>query len=134
MRPTRDLSIAVNTVIVLVIAKVIAENGSRASEISGGIFTPMLLVGAALGAGWSDITSFGSVSNAGGSALVGMAAATAASIDAPRIRKHGLGWEMTLEGRQLKNAEAECRCAEPDHLMAGPAATATTRRNGMEPA
>ncbi len=149
--PLNDIlnsGIAVNTVVVLVIAKVIATSGSVASGIPGGIFTPMLLVGAALGAGWSDITSVGSVSNAGGYALVGMAAATAASIHAPltaaimvfelsgdylivlplilatvaatatskalggesvydtELRKRGLGWEMTLEGRQLKNAES----------------------------
>lgn len=43
----------------------------------------MLLVGAALGAGWRDVASFGPASNAGSYALVGMAAATAASIHAP---------------------------------------------------
>jgi chloride channel protein, CIC family len=89
------------------------------------------------------------LSDAGGYALVGMAAATAASIHAPLTaavlvfelsgdylivlplilstvvatatskalggesvydterRKRGLGWEMTLEGRQLKPTEAE---------------------------
>jgi CIC family chloride channel protein len=109
----------------------------------------MLLVGAALGAGWSDIASVGPVSNAGSYALVGMAAATAASIHAPltaaimvfelsgdylivlplilatvvatatskalggesvyeaELRKRGLGWEMTLEGRQLKDTPDE---------------------------
>ena len=139
-----DLGIAVSGVVVLVIAKTIATSGSVASGIPGGIFTPVLLVGAALGAGWSHITSFGHVSDAGSYALVGMAAATAASIHAPltaaimvfelsgdylivlplilatlvattaskalgdqsvyeiELRKRGLGWEMTLEGRQLK--------------------------------
>jgi CIC family chloride channel protein len=106
-------------------------------------------VGAALGAGWSNLASFGPVSDAGSYALVGMAAATAASIHAPltaaimvfelsgdylialplilatvvataaskalgdqsvyetELRKRGLGWEMTLEGRQLKNPRNE---------------------------
>ena len=140
-----DSGIAVSGVVVLVIAKMIATSGSVASGIPGGIFTPMLLVGAALGAGWSNLASFGPVSDAGSYALVGMAAATAASIHAPltaaimvfelsgdylialplilatvvataaskalgdqsvyetELRKRGLGWEMTLEGRQLKN-------------------------------
>jgi CIC family chloride channel protein len=109
----------------------------------------MLLVGAALGGGWSNIASVGPVSDPGSYALVGMAAATAASIHAPltaaimvfelsgdylivlplilatviataaskalgdesvyeiELRKRGLGWEMTLEGRQLKDSEGE---------------------------
>ena len=141
-----DSGIAVSAVIVLLIAKMIATSGSVASGIPGGVFTPMLLMGAALGAGWSRLASFGSVSDAGSYALVGMAAATAASIHAPltaaimvfelsgdylivlplilatvvatavskalgdesvyetELRKRGLGWEMTLEGRQLKDA------------------------------
>jgi CIC family chloride channel protein len=141
-----DSGIAVDAVIVLVIAKTIATTGSVASGIPGGVFTPMLLIGAALGAGWSSIVSFGPVSDAGSYALVGMAAATAASIHAPltaaimvfelsgdylivlplilatvvatvaskalgaesvyeaELSKRGLGWEMTLEGRQLKES------------------------------
>jgi chloride channel protein, CIC family len=144
-----DSGIAVSGVVVLVIAKMIATSGSVASGIPGGIFTPMLLVGAALGAGWSNLASFGPVSDPGSYALVGMAAATAASIHAPltaaiivfelsgdylialplilatvvataaskalgaqsvyetELRKRGLGWEMTLEGRQLKNPRNE---------------------------
>jgi CIC family chloride channel protein len=144
-----DSGIAVSAVIVLVIAKVIATSGSVASGIPGGIFTPLLLAGAALGAGWSSIASFGPGSDAGSYALVGMAAATAASIHAPltasvmvfelsgdylivlplilatvtataaskalgaesvyetELRKRGLGWEMTLEGRQLKDSRDE---------------------------
>ena len=139
-----DERIAVGGVVVLVMAKMIATSGSVASGIPGGIFTPMLLVGAALGAGWSNIAAFGPASDAGSYALVGMAAATAASIHAPltaaimvfelsgdylivlplilatvvataaskalgdqsvyetELQKRGLGWELTLEGRQLK--------------------------------
>jgi chloride channel protein, CIC family len=140
-----DSGMAVSALIVLVLAKMIATSGSVASGIPGGIFTPMLLVGAALGAGWSS-ASFGPVSDPGSYALVGMAAATAASIHAPltaaimvfelsgdylivlplllatvvataaskalgaesvyetELRKRGLGWELTLEGRQLKDS------------------------------
>jgi CIC family chloride channel protein len=141
-----DSGIAGSAVIVLVMAKVIATSGSVASGIPGGIFTPMLLVGAALGAGWSSIASFSPVSDSGSYALVGMAATTAASIHAPltaaimvfelsgdylialplmlatvvataasralgaesvyetELRKRGLKWEITLEGRRLKNS------------------------------
>ena len=141
-----DSGIAVSAVVVLVLAKIIATSGSVASGIPGGVFTPMLLVGAALGAGWSSIASFGPTSDAGSFALVGMAAATAASIHAPltaaimvfelsgdylvvlplllatvvataaskalgaesvyetELRKRGLGWKVTLEGRQLKDS------------------------------
>lgn len=142
-----DSRIAVGGVVVLAIAKMAATSGSVASGIPGGIFTPMLLVGAALGAGWSNIPWIGVSSNTGTYALVGMAAATAASIHAPltaavmvfelsgdylialplilatvvataaskalgdesvyekELRKRGLGWEITLEGRQLKDAQ-----------------------------
>jgi CIC family chloride channel protein len=141
--------IAVRSVAVLVVAKILATSGSVASGIPGGIFTPMLLVGAALGAGWWDIGATGTSSNAGSYALVGMAAAAAASIHAPltaavmvfelsgdyfivlplilatvvataaskalgaesvyetELGKRGLGWEMTLEGRQLKSPPIE---------------------------
>jgi CIC family chloride channel protein len=75
--------IALSAVVVLVAAKIIATSGSVASGVPGGIFTPTLLVGAALGAGWSSIVSVGPVSDAGSYALVGMAAATAASIHGP---------------------------------------------------
>ena len=106
----------------------------------------MLLVGAALGAGCSEVLStVGLIApNPGGYALVGMAATTAASIHAPltaavmifevsgdyaialplllatvvstvlsralgsesiyetELRKKGLGWDITLEGRRLR--------------------------------
>jgi CIC family chloride channel protein len=78
-----DAGIAAPAVAVIVIAKIVATSGSVASGIPGGIFTPMLLVGAALGAGWSDMGVMGASPHAGSYALVGMAAATAASIHAP---------------------------------------------------
>ena len=71
----------VSTVVVLLAAKMITTSGSVASGVPGGIFTPMLLVGAALGTSWSHF--IGSPASAGSYALVGMAAATAASIHAP---------------------------------------------------
>jgi CIC family chloride channel protein len=145
-----DSGIAIGGAAVLVIAKVVATSGSVASGIPGGIFTPMLLVGAALGSAWSEVLAgaSGRTSDAGSYALVGMAAATAASIHAPltaavmifelsgdylialplilstvvattaskvlggesvyetELRKRGLGWELTLEGRQVKKPPA----------------------------
>ena len=143
-----DSGMALSGVGLLVTAKIVATSGSVASGIPGGIFTPMLLVGAALGSGWSDTltTISGVPANSGSYALVGMAATTAASIHAPltaavmifelsgdypialplilativatavsralgsesvyetELRKRGLGWEITLEGRQLTTA------------------------------
>jgi CIC family chloride channel protein len=142
-----DSGITMGGVVVLIVAKIMATSASVASGIPGGIFTPMLLVGAALGAGWSSLVSAGPASSAGSYALVGMAAATAASIHAPltaavmvfelsgdyqivlplilatvaatatskalggqsvyeaELRKRGLGWEMTLDGRQMNDAD-----------------------------
>jgi CIC family chloride channel protein len=131
----------------LLVAKVIATSASVASGVPGGIFTPMLLVGAASGSLWAQfVTLFSpsSLPDAGAYALVGMAATTAASIHAPltaavlvfelsgdyamvvplilatavatslsraiggasvyesELRRRGLGWELTLEGRQVE--------------------------------
>jgi CIC family chloride channel protein len=70
---------------ILIIAKVLATSGSVAAGVPGGIFTPMLLVGACLGAVWAQtvggITS--PHASIGSFMLIGMAAATAASIHAP---------------------------------------------------
>jgi CIC family chloride channel protein len=141
-----DQRIALSAVAILLVAKVIATSGSVSSGVPGGIFTPMLLVGAALGTLWAHLLSQvfpGSPVSAGSYALVGMAAATAASIHAPltaaglvfelsgdypivlplllataiataasrqlgsesvydaELRRKGLGWELTLEGRQI---------------------------------
>jgi CIC family chloride channel protein len=137
-----DGPVSVSAVIVLLAAKVIATSGSVASGVPGGIFTPMLLVGAALGTSWAHL--IGSPASAGSYALVGMAATTAASIHAPltaavmifelsgdypivlplllatvistsvsrglgsesvydaELRRRGLGWDLTLEGRRMK--------------------------------
>jgi CIC family chloride channel protein len=133
-------------VAMLLIAKVVATSSSVASGVPGGIFTPMLLIGAVLGTLWAQLIGLlpTLVSPSVGSyALVGMAATTAASIHAPltaavlvfelsgdyaivlplllatvtattvsralgsqsvyeaELRRRGLGWELTLEGRQM---------------------------------
>lgn len=141
-----DRPAPLGAVAVLLVAKVIATSGSVASGVPGGIFTPMLLVGAALGTAWSHLLRMITTAepNAGSLALVGMAATTAASIHAPltaavmifelsgdypivlplllatvvstaisrglgsesvyetELRKRGLGWDITLEGRQVR--------------------------------
>lgn len=144
-----DAPMLVRIVAVLAIAKVIATSASVGSGIPGGVFTPMLLVGASLGTLWSHLTGAGG--NAGSYALVGMAAATAASIHAPltatvmifelsgdylivlplllvtivattaskslgsesvyeaELRRRGLGWDLTLEGRHIREQEHEPR-------------------------
>jgi CIC family chloride channel protein len=126
---------------VLAVAKVVATSASVASGIPGGLFTPMLLVGAATGMAWAALVGATSV---GSYALVGMAATTAASIHAPltaavmifelssdypivlplmlatvvstsisralgtesiyeaELRKRGVGWDLTLEGRRVR--------------------------------
>jgi CIC family chloride channel protein len=52
-----DSGISITGVAVLVIAKIVAPSASVTSGIPGRCFTPMLLVGAALGAGWSTMGS-----------------------------------------------------------------------------
>jgi CIC family chloride channel protein len=130
----------------LLVAKVLATSGSVASGVPGGMFTPVLLVGGAVGALWAHglhWLGFTPVASGGAYALVGMAATTAASIHAPltaavmvfelsgdypivlplllstvvatwlsrslgadsvyeaELRRRGLGWELTLDGRRL---------------------------------
>jgi CIC family chloride channel protein len=50
-----DNEMAVSAMAVLLVAKLITTSGSVASGVPGGIFTPMLLMGAALGSGWSHL-------------------------------------------------------------------------------
>jgi chloride channel protein, CIC family len=134
----------ISAVGVLLVAKVFATSGAIARGVPGGIFTPMLLVGAALGTSWSHLVGLFTASrpSAGSYALVGMAAMTAASIHAPltaavmifelsgdypivlplllatvistsvsrrlgsesvyeaELRRRGLRWDLTLEGRR----------------------------------
>jgi CIC family chloride channel protein len=142
-----DAPVGVGMLALLAVAKVIATSASVGAGIPGGIFTPMLLVGAVLGIGWSEGLAWLHIAplNPGGFALVGMAATTAASIHAPltaavmifelsgdyavalplllatmvsttlsrmlgsesiyetELRKRGLAWDLTLEGRQLRD-------------------------------
>ena len=75
-----DTPPAIGALLVLLAAKMLVTSSAVASGIPGGLFTPMLLVGAALGAiagQWLPGTAAGSY------ALVGMAATAAASIHAP---------------------------------------------------
>jgi CIC family chloride channel protein len=140
-----DQRMALTTVSLLLLGKVIATSASVGSGIPGGIFTPMLLLGAALGTLVAHALTvvFGLSTVAGSYALVGMAATTAASIQAPvtaavlvfelsgdygivlplllsttvasvvsrligsesvyeaELRRRGLSWQMTLEGRRI---------------------------------
>lgn len=141
-----DQRLVLSAVGFLLVAKVVATSGSVSSGVPGGIFTPMLLVGAALGTFFAHILALampGATINAGSYALVGMAATTAASIHAPltaavmvfelsgdypivlplllatavatsisrrmgsqsiyeaELRRKGLSWELTLEGRRI---------------------------------
>ena len=138
-----DEPMAIGAVALLLAAKLVATSGSVASGVPGGIFTPMLLMGAALGSGWAHLVG-ATAPDAGRYALMGMAAATAANVHAPltaavmifelsgdypialpliaaavgatavskafgsesvyetELRKRGLGWDITLEGRQMR--------------------------------
>ena len=81
-----DQQLTASVLIVLVVAKVAATSVSVASGVPGGIFTPMLLVGGAVGALYAHVAGplgAADAAAAGGFALVGMAATTAASIHAP---------------------------------------------------
>src|SRR5438477_970865 len=145
-----DRPMMVGAVGLLLVAKVVATSGSVASGVPGGVFTPMLLAGAALGTTWARLMAAVSAAppTAGSYALVGMAATTAASIHAPltaavmifelsgdypivlpllvatvvslstsrslgsesvyeaELRRRGLGWDLTLEGRRMKENRA----------------------------
>jgi CIC family chloride channel protein len=133
-------------VLLLLLAKCWATTASVASGSPGGVFTPTLLLGGALGFlyfGFLQRVGGLALGQAGGYALVGMAAATAATTHAPlmaavmafelsgdyavvlplllatavataisrrirkdsiyttELRRRGVGWELTLEGRRL---------------------------------
>jgi chloride channel protein, CIC family len=145
-----DAPMTVRAVTLLVVGKVVATSASVASGVPGGVFTPMLLVGAAVGTVWAHVIGLVASTqvNIGSYALVGMAAVTAGSIHAPltatimvfelsgdylivlplilatvistyiskaigsesvyeaELRRRGLGWDLTLEGRLLKSGRA----------------------------
>ncbi|NUP12378.1 MAG: hypothetical protein HOW73_40555 [Polyangiaceae bacterium] len=74
-------------VLLLLIGKCLATTASVASGSPGGVFTPTLLIGGALGMSFGHAANvFGlSASSPGSFALVGMAAATAATTHAPLL-------------------------------------------------
>ena len=81
-----DERVVFGALVILIVAKVLATSASVSSGVPGGIFTPTLLVGAALGSAWALVLAKvfpGHAVSVGSYALVGMAAATAASIHAP---------------------------------------------------
>ncbi len=134
-------------VALLLACKCLATTASVSSGNPGGVFTPTLLVGGAVGFLYfgllSEVLHF-EIGAAGGYALVGMAAATAATTHAPlmaavlafelsgdyaialplllatsiatatsrtlrrdsiytaELRRRGIGWEWTLEGRRIE--------------------------------
>jgi CIC family chloride channel protein len=138
--------------VLLVVVKSFATASSVASGSPGGVFTPTMLIGGACGflfhALLHRFTPF-APGPAGGFALVGMAAATAATTHAPlmaavmafelsgdyavvlpllvatalatalsrafsrdsiyaaELRRRGVAWELTLEGRKVSDVKNE---------------------------
>ena len=81
-----DGRLALTSIVLLFFMKPLATTASVASGSPGGVFTPSLFLGAALGFGWGHVsTQFfpGFSINPGAYALVGMAAVCAAMIHAP---------------------------------------------------
>ena len=145
-----DGAIGVNLLLALLVGKTVATSGSVASGVPGGVFTPVLLTGGIAGALWAHFVHiwWAVPGDVGSYALVGMAAATAASIHAPltaavlvfelsgdyaivlplllvtaiattasramgalsvyeaELRRRGLGWKLTLEGREVADPDA----------------------------
>jgi CIC family chloride channel protein len=130
----------------LLVAKCLATSASVSSGSPGGVFTPTLLLGGGIGFLYFGLLKAGldlELGHAGGYALVGMAAATAATTHAPlmaavmafelsgdyaivlplliatavatalsrrlrrdsiynaELRRRGVSWELTLEGRKI---------------------------------
>lgn len=81
-----DERMLLGSVLLLMLAKAFATAASVGSGSPGGVFTPTLLIGGSIGYAFGELMSsiFGAaVGPAGGYALVGMAATTAASTHAP---------------------------------------------------
>jgi len=87
VRGILDGKFAIATLVLLVVAKAFATTASVTSGSPGGVFTPTMLIGATLGAICGELVAqiapFGANVVPGGYALVGMAAATAATTHAP---------------------------------------------------
>ncbi len=143
-----DARFAVGFVALLLVAKMVATTASVSSGSPGGVFTPALLTGGAVGFLYAAALAGAGLhlGPAGGYALVGMAAATAATTHAPlmaavmafelsgdyaialplilatavatavsrrlrrdsiytaELRRRGVGWEVTMDGRRLEGA------------------------------
>lgn len=141
-----DARFSVGFVAILLVAKAVATTASVSSGSPGGVFTPALLTGGAVGFLYATaLAGLGAdLGPAGGYALVGMAAATAATTHAPltaavmafelsgdyaialplilataiaalvsrqlrrdsiytaELRRRGVGWEVTMEGRRVE--------------------------------
>lgn len=141
-----DGTVPLALVLWLLVAKAVATTASVSSGSPGGVFTPTLLLGAAVGMGFQAVLAalFGAsaIGSPGAYALVGMAATTAAMTHAPmmaavlvfelsgdypivvplllatavatvlsralradslygaELRRRGVAWEVTLDGRQ----------------------------------
>ncbi len=78
---------AIGFLVLLLVGKMVATVASVSSGSPGGVFTPTLLIGGALGFLYAHVLSAVGlgIGSAGGYALVGMAAATAAAIHAPLL-------------------------------------------------
>ncbi len=146
-----DGEMALGLVVWLLVAKCLATTASVSSGSPGGVFTPTLLLGAAVGicfrAALVPLVGAASLGGPGAYALVGMAATTAATTHAPlmaavlvfelsgdyaivlplliatalstilsrvtktdslysaELRRRGIAWELTLEGRRVVNTD-----------------------------
>jgi CIC family chloride channel protein len=148
---TLDGRLMAASLIALLGAKWLTTSASVASGVPGGVFTPVLLTGGIVGALIAHLVSSlwpQLATPAGSLALIGMAAAIAASIRAPltaavlvfelsgdyaivlpllfvttiatgltrimggesiyesELKRRGLGWELTLEGRRTRHLDA----------------------------
>lgn len=87
LRQTLDGRFALSMLLLLCLAKAVATTSSVASGSPGGVFTPTIFIGAALGAAIGHamvrLAPFGAQLDPGAYALVGMAAAVAATTHAP---------------------------------------------------
>jgi CIC family chloride channel protein len=153
-----DEHYATGLVAVLLVAKALATTASVSSGSPGGVFTPSLFIGGALGLLWGHAVGglAGAPGSEGGFALVGMAAMIAATTRAPlmasvlvfelsgdyavvlplahataaatlvsrrlgvdsiytaELRRRGVAWEVTLEGRRVARAVARAVDRAPE--------------------
>ncbi len=95
LRRILDGGFALDALLILVAAKAVASVASVTSGSPGGVFTPTMLLGAALGAAVAGVIVRGGGEVApGGYALVGMAATLAATTHAP-LMATVLGFELS---------------------------------------